>query len=99
MAALQHQLPCNAPDVIEGDYRACDRFDVMERIGSIDCPVLVISATDDRMMPAKHGPHLSGQIPGVAFALIEGAGHMMAVEKPDALIAEMIRFLGVTSEQ
>ncbi|MGD9876739.1 alpha/beta fold hydrolase [Desulfococcus sp.] len=98
-AALQHQMLHNEPDVISGDYLACDHFDVMDDIGNIDCPALVISATDDRMTPVKYGQYLSRHIPGATFALIEGAGHMMAVEKPEALIAEVVRFLGIPSEK
>ena len=41
------------PDVLIKDFRACDRFDVMERVGAISSPVLVVSAEDDQVTPPK----------------------------------------------
>ncbi len=96
IAQVRRQLMGNDPRVIQGDYQACDHFDVMGRVGGITCPALVISATDDRMTPVKYGEYLCRQIPGAAFARIEGAGHMMALEKPDAVIDAVAGFMGIS---
>lgn len=98
IADARRQLLENSPRVIQGDYLACDRFDIMDRIGEIACPTLVISATDDQLTPVKYGEYLHQRIPGAEFALIEGAGHMMAIEKPDAVIAAVAGFMGISSE-
>lgn len=98
IADARKQLLQNSPRVIQGDYLACDRFDSMDRIGDIACPTLVISATDDQLTPVKYGAYLYQQIPGAEFTIIEHAGHMMAIEKPDAVIAAVTRFMGISSE-
>ncbi len=93
IARVKRQLLGNAPAVIRGDYLACDRFDVMDRIGGIVCPTMVVSAGNDRMTPVKYGEYLHQRISGSTFAVIDGAGHMMAVEKPDAVIAAVAGFM------
>ena len=95
VTAVRRQLRENTPRIIHGDYLACDRFDIMERMGEIVCPTRVISATDDRLTPLKYGEYLRQGIPGARFTLIEGAGHMMAIEKPNAVTNAVTRFLGV----
>ncbi|WP_373501694.1 alpha/beta fold hydrolase [Desulfococcus sp.] len=99
VADVQSQLMGNDPRVVQGDYRACDRFDGMGGIGGIACPTLVISAADDRMTPVKYGEFLHQRIPGATFALIESAGHMMALEKPEAVIAAVAGFMGIPRER
>lgn len=96
IADARKQLLQNTPRVIQGDYLACDGFDSMDRIGGIALPTLVISATEDLMTPVKYGEYLHQQIPGAEFTLIEHAGHMMAVEKPDAVTAAVAQFLGIS---
>ncbi|WP_448593362.1 alpha/beta fold hydrolase [Thermoflexus hugenholtzii] len=78
------------PRVMEGDYRACDAFDVMGRLGEIRAPTLVIGGTADRMTPFKYAEYLAAHIPGARLVRIEGAGHMVMLEQPEA-VAEAIR--------
>lgn len=78
------------PAVIEGDYRACDAFDVMNRLGEIGVPALVIGGTADRMTPIKYAEYLAAHIPNAALVRIEGAGHMVMLEQPEA-VAEAVR--------
>jgi len=78
------------PRVVWGDFAACDRFDVRERIGEITAPTLVITGSEDRMTPPKFGQWLAERIPGARFVLVDGAGHMVMLEKPDE-VARAIR--------
>jgi pimeloyl-ACP methyl ester carboxylesterase len=68
------------PAVVHGDYLACNQFDVMERLGEIDVPTLVISGTHDQLTPVKYGRYLAHRIPGAHHVTVEGGGHMMALE-------------------
>jgi pimeloyl-ACP methyl ester carboxylesterase len=81
------------PKVIHGDFSACDQFDVMEKIGEISLPTLVISGTADQMTPVKYGEYLYQHIPGSRFSVIENGGHMMGLEKPEAVAEYMADFL------
>jgi pimeloyl-ACP methyl ester carboxylesterase len=83
----------NGPEILFGDLSACDRFDVMERIERIRIPTLVITADHDRLTPVKYGAYLRDRIPGAEMAVIQGAGHMMALEQETAFAARLLPFL------
>ena len=82
-----------SPEVILRDFQACNRFDVMQHIGSITLPVLVVSAEDDRLTPTKYGEFLKNNIPGASGAHIMDAGHILPMEKPEALNRAITNFL------
>jgi len=73
------------PAVTAGDFKACDRFDVMDRLDRIDRPVLVVSGAEDQLTPPKYSDFLEAHIPGAVRARIQGAGHLMPVEQPEAV--------------
>jgi pimeloyl-ACP methyl ester carboxylesterase len=70
------------PHVLEGDFRACDAFDVMARLEAIRAPTLVIGGTSDQLTPPKYVRYLAEHIPNAQLHLIEDAGHMLALEAP-----------------
>lgn len=78
------------PDVLLGDLTACDHFDVMERLGGIDVPTLVIAGFADRLTPVKYARYLAERISGAQLAIVEGAGHMVMLEQP-AEVAKVIQ--------
>ncbi len=73
------------PQVLWGDFVACDRFDVRDQVGKISAPTLIITGSEDRMTPPRFGQWLEEHIPGARFVLVEGAGHMVMLEKPEDL--------------
>jgi pimeloyl-ACP methyl ester carboxylesterase len=81
------------PRVAHGDFRACDGFDVMRRLGEIQVPVLVISAEDDKLTPPKYGDFLEKTIPRAVRAHIRDAGHFVPIEKPLEVNAAISGFL------
>ena len=81
------------PAVAYGDFKACDRFDVMRRLGSIRAPVLIVSAEDDRLTPPKYGQFLEEAIPNAVRCHVRDAGHFVPIEKPAELNAAVAAFL------
>jgi pimeloyl-ACP methyl ester carboxylesterase len=81
--------------VIHGDYVACNVFDVMDRVGNIALPTLIVIGSADKMTPPKYGQYLHDQIPGSQLVEIKDGGHMMAVEKSAEVSQAVARFLGV----
>ncbi len=79
-----------APQVLQGDYLACQAFDVRDQLDRIAVPVLVISATEDRMVKPKFGMTLAERIPQARLVMIEQAGHMFPLEKAP-LVAQTVR--------
>jgi len=85
------------PQVLTGDFLACDRFDVRERIGEIAMPTLVITGSEDLMTPPRFGQWLADHIPGARFLLVEGAGHMVALERPEEVARAVEAWLSESS--
>ncbi|MBI5589224.1 MAG: alpha/beta fold hydrolase [Deltaproteobacteria bacterium] len=70
------------PAVASGDFRACDGFNVMDALGRIAVPVLVLNATDDNLTPLKYGSFLANSIKDAELVTIQDAGHFSPIEKP-----------------
>lgn len=66
---------------------------VMDSLKSISVPTLVICGDEDK--PFLDGSRYMGdRIPGATYVEVPGAGHGVNIEKPDAVNAELERFLG-----
>jgi pimeloyl-ACP methyl ester carboxylesterase len=83
----------NDPQVFHDDFLACDRFEVMNRLGEIKAPTLILCGTVDRLTPPKYSQYLHERIAGSTLTLIEGAGHMVMLEKPAEMNATIVPFL------
>ena len=81
------------PGVTRGDFVACNAFDIGSRVGDIGYPTLIVSATDDCLTPPKYGTFLNQHIKNSQYCLIQRAGHMMAIEKPEAFMAGLVAFI------
>lgn len=75
------------------DYEACDRFDVLDRVSEIEVPALCIVGALDRMTPPKYSAFLHKEIKGSRLEVIEGAGHMLPMEQPQAYNKKVLEFL------
>lgn len=76
-----------------GDFRACDGFDVMARVGQIQLPALVVVGEDDQLTPPKYAEFLAGAIPGAHLVRIPCAGHYVMLEQPDETNRAIREFL------
>ncbi len=86
------------PEVIAADLQACDRFDVMERLGEIKLPVLVTCGTGDRLTPVKYSRYLAENLPDAVLRLVEKSGHMLMLEAPAQLNRILLDFkVGIIS--
>ncbi len=81
------------PQVLHGDFLACDTFNAMDQLGQIKAPALIICGAEDRMTPLKFSESLRDGIADSCLEVVEGAGHMLMLEQPD-LTADLIsRFM------
>lgn len=78
------------PEVVQGDFSACDRFDVMKEVEKITLPTLIICGDDDQLTPVKYSQFLHDRIKGSRLEIIPGAGHMVMMESP-SIFNEKIR--------
>lgn len=81
------------PHVPVGDFRACDSFDIMDRVGTIELPALIICGQEDELTPPKYSYFLAEKIRGARLLLIERAGHYVQLEQPEAVNVEVRQFL------
>lgn len=54
---------------------------------------LILHGTKDRMTPIAHGERLAEALPGAELVVVEGAGHVLPLEAPDLVDAELLSFL------
>lgn len=78
------------PTTLYNDYAACNAFDVRQQVSQIQVPTLIIGGSDDKMTPFKFSTYLHEQIAGSHLERIEGGGHLMMLEQPEAA-AEVIK--------
>ncbi len=98
---LDEQPPAERPgpaesagdNVAYGDWLACDRFDVMDRVGEVVAPTLVIAGADDWRTPAKYSQFFVDRIKGAKLVTVTGAGHNPMQEKPDEVNRALQAFL------
>jgi proline iminopeptidase len=67
-------------------------IEVEDRLSTIDVPVLVLAAEFDRTTVAEGGWSIADAVPHGECVLFKDAGHMMFVEKPDAVRAAIEAF-------
>ena len=81
------------PEVMLSDLEACDKFDIMGRVGEIKVPVLAICGSEDIATPPKYAHYLADKIPGASAVIIEGGTHMVMGEKPEEVNLAIEQFL------
>ena len=88
----RENLMRTSPQVTRDDFRACNRFDVMDKVSALRVPTLIISGSEDSLTPPKYGNYLQDCIRGSVHTILSGAGHMAALEKPEAFIKALSAF-------
>lgn len=80
------------PEGAAGQFKALSVFNVRRRLGEIHCPVLVITGSEDRMMPPENSRLLADGIAGAELYMLDGAGHSFFHEKPDEVNRVLLGF-------
>jgi 3-oxoadipate enol-lactonase len=71
-----------------------DRGSVLERLGAIRVPALVVCGEHDRATSPEHSRRIAEALGGpVEHVSIADAGHMTALERPDELNAALVPFV------
>lgn len=73
-----------------GQLLAALRHDTRNRLPGLQCPTLVITGTEDLLIPAPESFAVARAIPGAAIRTLPGVGHDYPTEAPHAT-AELIR--------
>ncbi len=81
------------PEMVQRDLRACDRFDVTDRVSEIDLPTFVIHGEDDDIIPLGVAEALVKRLPRADIAIVRDSDHCPMVQQPDEFNRLMGKFL------
>lgn len=93
VARVAERLRANAPSNWAGTWEAVSEHDALDRLGDIRCPTLVIAGEADAATPLAAKRRLAEGIPGATLEIIEGAPHMIHLERPGEFVALVDGFL------
>jgi pimeloyl-ACP methyl ester carboxylesterase len=65
-----------------------------KRLYRLTAPTLLVWGAADRLLVPAYAAHWQTQIPGARLETIEGAGHMLPYEQPEAFARALSGFLG-----
>lgn len=70
-----------------------DRPDRQEALRALDCPALVLCGRDDALCPPDRHALMHELIAGSRLVVIEDAGHLPTLERPEETTAALGRWL------
>jgi 3-oxoadipate enol-lactonase len=98
-AGMQLAGDCMA-SVPEASYRAAMLallgFDRRQALKEIKAPTLLLSGTRDKNAPAPMMAKMASYIPAATYVAIEGAGHLVNLERPKDFNRALDQFLTIT---
>lgn len=89
----QKELKASPTEVARKDFIACDRYKAGEdRLKQLHIPILALVGDEDRLIPPDTRNILKRLNPNVDIVTIVGAGHYVALEKPEEFTREISQF-------
>lgn len=82
-AVIEKRTAENTPIAFLNDLKACDAFDVMEALPTINLPLLGIVGEKDIMTPPKYTHFMVDKIAKAKSVVIKDGTHFVFAEKPD----------------
>jgi len=98
LAKAKEQMERNGQRALLRDLLTCDSFDLLEELGKIEVPALIVCGREDRLTPVKYAEYLRDHIPDATLKVIEGAGHMVMLERPEEVNRAIEDFLSDLSQ-
>jgi pimeloyl-ACP methyl ester carboxylesterase len=91
--SLRHYQPGHA---FLRQLGAIDKHDTLDRVGSISCPVLILSGDDDPLVPHQNSLILKELLPAAELRLFPSLRHCFFIEAADQFNAQVIDYLRST---
>jgi pimeloyl-ACP methyl ester carboxylesterase len=87
MGASLRLMERAAPGVLFNDLNACNEYKRgMEAAAAVRCPALLLVGSRDLMTSPRGAPKLAAAMKDARIATIEGSGHALMAEYPDAVL-------------
>ena len=94
LGASQRLMERQKPGVLHNDLAACNAYTHgMEAAAALTCPALIVSGSRDQMTHPKAAGKLAAVIGKVSSLSLEGAGHALMAEQPDAVLDALRGFI------
>jgi pimeloyl-ACP methyl ester carboxylesterase len=94
MGAYVRLLERAQPQLLHVDLKACSNYvDGLASAAKARCPTLFILGSRDLMTPPRNAKALESAIVGARTVTLDGAGHSLMTERPDAVLNALIAFL------
>lgn len=95
MAAHVRDLmtPASREGIVNALLGMAERPDAAGWLGDIRVPTLVVTGSDDSIMPVSESEAMAKVIPAARLRVIPGAGHLVAVDQADAFNETMREWL------
>jgi proline iminopeptidase len=93
-ALLSLRIHASASAFIQGSRFLLTGWSVMDRLGNVSCPTLIVAGANDLFFPPEHQREMEKRIRGARLEIVRGAGHNVHMERPDetrALIAAFVQ--------
>ncbi|MFX0026280.1 MAG: alpha/beta fold hydrolase [Candidatus Hermodarchaeota archaeon] len=77
------------------DFKICDNFDTLDKTHTIGIPCLILCGVKDNLTPVKYSKYFHEKVEKSKLVIIEKAGHMIMLEKPEEVnqaIKDFLRF-------
>ncbi|MFB6290399.1 MAG: alpha/beta fold hydrolase [Candidatus Bipolaricaulia bacterium] len=74
-------------------FQAASDFDMTDRLGEIASDTLILSGAEDRVVPTKFGEQIEKGIPSSRLEVVDGAAHLIHLEKPEDFNSMVIDFV------
>ena len=70
------------------------RDDISDAAATLTLPVLVLTGDNDKVLGPDTAPGVAARLPGSRLEIIAGAGHLVPLERPEAVAGAVRRFAG-----
>jgi len=98
VAALTESILGLRKDSYLKTLAATQGYDRAAELENIAVPTMLIFGADDRLTPPSIGHAMADRIAGAELVVIEGAGHLVNLEKPEQFNETLRRFLLTTGQ-
>lgn len=80
-------------EILQRQMTAVQTHAAFGRLDRIEAPTLVLTGADDVLIPPENSTILADRIPGAECRIIDGGGHQILIEQPEACNRAIIGFL------
>jgi len=94
-AYLEFVLRAGADQLINQNRAVMARPDARPHLPSVNCPTLVMCGDSDQLTPPENSREIAALVPGAELVMVPRCGHMLTMEKPEIVNANLLRWLAV----